>query len=310
MCLTNDITFKETFCPNEIQERELTDVSIKVEFGEEELVDAHDLHSLNNSETPAEQGGIYEVPLIDTNQAKVQYVGIHDQIQKNQNEQIREDNLTVKESDSSEDDYEMHNMENALLIDSGVKSNGTNSTANATKPDRKTVPLYEGRFMCNVCEKQVTKLHHSTHKGQQLFECYICKNTFRKFANLSRHIHNHIRKEKYHHKDSTTGNDHQEAGPSSSNQEAVRNGADILMDRDYECKMCNKTVSSLHALNHKPQGFRCPICESLFQRFDCFGRHVRCHKSKGKYACDICSMRFPSTYRMGRHRRLHFGNKS
>ena len=98
MCLTNDIVFKETFCPNEIQERELTDVSIKVEFGEEQLAFEQ------GNDVPSTK------PSIDINQAKVRYVGIHGPDQYNQNEQIKQDNQTAEETDSSEDDYEMQTI--------------------------------------------------------------------------------------------------------------------------------------------------------------------------------------------------------
>lgn len=196
---------------------------------------------------------------------------------------------------------------------------------NEEEHQRKLLTVYGGRYSCKTCKKYVSKLHVLTHKAKELFTCYLCKKKFIKFDGVSRHFHNHVRKQKSElnakkQKGATACGDNQteESVASGSKTESSEIGntssltkfydsdeEDIHLDREFECKICDKYVSQLHAVTHKPEGYQCPVCTSLFNRFDCFSRHVRNHKNKGKFVCDVCNAGFSCTYRLNRHKRQH-----
>ncbi|EAT46323.1 AAEL002496-PA [Aedes aegypti] len=167
----------------------------------------------------------------------------------------------------------------------------------------------QGKYTCKICNRVLVNAvgmarHEKLHKRElpRLFECYICAKKFDRFDKCRNHLKWHV-----------------ESSESSS----------------HYCKICMKIESKLHVMSHKAVGsficqicmkrfsqignlnlhmrwhsmnnkrYQCPVCTSLFNRFDCFSRHVRNHKNKGKFVCDVCNAGFSCTYRLNRHKRQH-----
>lgn len=211
----------------------------------------------------------------------------HSKAQKNY---VNDELLEVKVPASSDDDEEVQIIEN----DSSVQS----VVSNEKEQDEVLYGFSGARSACMICHKSVSKLHMMTHKSNDLFVCYICPKEFIKYDLISKHVHDHLRKKK-------KAQEQNKDDSKKSKAPANKNDDDGMeANRDHTCPVCSKNVSNLHAIYHKPDGFKCPICYTAFKRFDCFGRHLRLHK--GKSVCDVCKKSFTSASAMNEHRSLHF----
>lgn len=173
---------------------------------------------------------------------------------------------------------------------------------------------------CKICEKNVSKLHIKTHKAKALFVCHICSKMYKKYDYLSKHINSHKKKKitrkgiasennKPHVSmacESKTSEDPTETSSSSTAPETVvqAKGKHVIT-RSYECKLCATFVTKLHAESHKAEGFQCPVCQCYYNKFDCYSKHIKTHRDKGKYACTICGKVFSNTFGVTRHQKIH-----
>lgn len=78
-------------------------------------------------------------------------------------------------------------------------------------------------------------------------------------------------------------------------------------DRDMHlCKICNKTVSKMHANTHKAHElFKCPFCRKTFAKFSNTSMHIKCHIERNKCVCGVCKKSFSGPYKLNLHKKWH-----
>ncbi|XP_061726082.1 zinc finger protein 98-like isoform X1 [Cydia pomonella] len=178
-------------------------------------------------------------------------------------------------------------------------------------------------YMCDICRKSFTRknnltrhirIHtyegentsHDRHITVKQHMCEVCGKLFNQTSHLYRHIRTH-KGEKY-----TCNVCKKEY--TRLNSLRVHNCAKNRQ-KPYSCEICNrhfsrKMVLKIHKLIHtgeKP--YTCEICNEKFTRPNNIPRHILTHTDEMRYSCEICNKKFTRLSNLNEHIIVHSGKK-
>ena len=141
------------------------------------------------------------------------------------------------------------------------------------------------KFRCEICWKEFMSLrgykdHKQAHQKAKSFDCNICKISFTRLCNLTRHkacIHNEY------------------------------------LPKKYVCPACGKAFSrisvfNLHLITHSKNKLHlCEICGLTFKHSSTLHLHRRRHSAGAYFKCDMCNKLIQSYIHLKRHIQAHIG---
>lgn len=173
----------------------------------------------------------------------------------------------------------------------------------------------EKKFECYYCNKKFIskfflKEHISTHTGNKLYVCDICKKSFGNSRGYQRHIKRHkllsgqLKKEDLF--NCPVCNKIFLEASKLKNHFGFVHG-----DKYNECKVCGLKIKgqiSKHMLLHTGKKLHCcHICGKSF-RYK-LKQHMLTHSDERPHTCDVCGSSFKDKYYLKVHMRQHNGEK-
>ncbi|XP_066587304.1 zinc finger protein 93-like [Prorops nasuta] len=193
---------------------------------------------------------------------------------------------------------------------------------------------------CGHCNDVFTSrkdlLTHITndHNGDQLFKCYVCDRSYKKWSSLDVHEATH-RKDKpylcdlcgksFKHSNNLRG--HKRIHLDESQKK--RHSCDVCEksfrsrfhlrehmnqhsgNKPYSCEKCGKAFFKRiqlrqHTLSHGTNKYSCPICGISFNRRGNMNTHLKRHSNgDGLYTCSVCSYKCNTMSELKMHRKKH-----
>lgn len=148
-------------------------------------------------------------------------------------------------------------------------------------------------------------LKHSS--GGEIFECDICRASFKSRENIRLHMAIHINARRH-----KCAKCNKAFNYRTQLTQHMRVHSEIC---PYQCETCGKSFKSngslkLHRNTHtgdKP--FKCELCEKAYTTLMNLQLHTRTHTGDKPYVCGTCGRPFHDASTLRTHRRLHSGHR-
>ena len=170
-------------------------------------------------------------------------------------------------------------------------------------------------YICNVCGLKTIniinfKYHLFTHPREQHFDCLLCKRSFRRKTELTRHI--------------------QDVHEGKKKKERKCNICSKLFSRQWQykrhlmmhsgekpdpCPICNKYFRGpfdlkSHMKTHENRSYVCEICGKQLRTLGSLHTHSSMHSGdQNNVFCEICGKQFRLLTSLWSHKQIHFGEK-
>ncbi|KAM6951492.1 uncharacterized protein FYW47_015004 [Aplochiton taeniatus] len=174
---------------------------------------------------------------------------------------------------------------------------------------------FSGPFVCMYCKKNYRELaslirHERTHTGDLPFHCSKCPKRFNRHIDLVSHERKHTGEKPFL---------CWECGRAFSTNEILKRHMErhSCQEKSYACPQCErtfwakKTVDVHVQIHHKGMRFPCSYCGKLFLSRSALGRHDRIHTGEKPFICTHinCEKGFRSSAELRIHTRYHTGER-